>query len=114
MKRNFLVLQVIRDDSGGDNSRVVITGDSSQQKKAEDMINSLIDGNTGQQTNFSSNFYSQTASSSTALYSTTKPETKSSFDDVATIDWGAVIKNSVSSAVQTFPAMFTFDIFPSS
>lgn len=84
---------MIRDENGSHTSSVVITGDSSQQKKAEEMIQSLIDENLGQQQNSSSNFFSQTSS-------LTKPETKSTYDDVATIDWGAVIKNSVSFGLE--------------
>ncbi len=78
-----LSAQVIRDDYG-DNSTVLITGESRQQKKAEELIKALLDEDSRQRTSFFSQPISDQGSSVRAS------------EEAVSIDWGAVIRNSVT------------------
>ena len=71
--------QVIRNDSGTD-TEVQISGDTTQQRKAEDLITQLLE-------NSNTNLNSSTPSYVSTLNSS---------EDPACVDWSTVIKDSVT------------------
>ena len=83
---NCYIYQVIKDENGGENSSVLISGSDAAQQKAEELISKLLDS--GFQSNSFSSFGDSTFSS---RGSHPKPS-----DEAVMVDWGAVIQNSVS------------------
>lgn len=73
---------MLKDDSYGSDTSIQITGDSQQQKEAERMIKELLDDNP-----FSGSRYPNSSEPKTSMAQT---------NESAVVDWGAVIKESVS------------------
>ena len=81
-------MQVLRDDDNGVDTGVQIVGSADQQKQAEQLIKELTENTNPYPGSRFSNTQSMNSASSRPM--------DNAVEDVATIDWGAVIKNSVT------------------